>query len=278
MTGGVSAQEQGRVFDANRARGRIAFAVGSQGGMTRRTAVHEDGSLRIRFPNTEPGQCEAIIVNTAGGIAGGDRYQIEAEAAEGSRLVVSGAAAEKIYRTHGPDAEIATKLTVGEHASLCWLPQETILFDRARLSRSIEIDLAATASAVLVEPIVFGRAAMGEAVMDGKIVDRWRVRREGRLIYADTFRIDGAVKGGLASRACTGGGTAIATLLAVPGDDNLAVTIRAMEEQFAGEVGVSCWNGILLARFCARDGAAMRRDLIAVLASLGRRLPRLWLN
>jgi urease accessory protein len=279
MTDVMSIDEGQDAFENNRARGQISFTVAAKDGLTRRKAVHEAGSLRIRFPNCGPDECETVLVNTAGGIAGGDRYAVDVTAGEGARLVVSGAAAEKIYRTHGPDAQIATRLRIEKNASLRWLPQETILFDRARLCRSIEVDLAAGASLVLAEPVVFGRSAMGETVREGKLVDRWRVRREGRLIYADTLQLDGAIAQTLARTASAAGAAAVATLLVAPGDDALAGRVRDLAPRFAGEVGVSSWNGIMLVRFCAREGAAMRGDLIAVLCALGQGpLPRLWLN
>ena len=279
VAGVMSIDEGQSAFDANRARGRISLSVEAQGGRTRRKAVHEDGSLRVRFPNCAPGECEAVLVNTAGGIAGGDRFAVEVTAGEGARLTVSGAAAEKIYRTHGPDAKIATTLRVGKNAALRWLPQETILFDRACLTRRIDVDLAVGASLVLAEPVVFGRSAMGETVREGRLVDRWRIRREGRLIYADTLKLEGAIAQTLGRMASAAGAAAVATLLIVPGDETLVVKIRELASKFSGEVGVSSWNGFAMARFCARDGAAMRGDLIAVLCALGQGpLPRLWLN
>jgi urease accessory protein len=268
-----------RIFDANRAVGRVALTVAADGRATRRVRVHEEGSLRVRFPNTDPGECEAILVNTAGGIAGGDRFALDVELREGARLTVSGAAAEKIYRTHGPDAEIAVRLDVNKGAALRWLPQETILYDGARMSRSIEVDLNDHASIVLAEAIVFGRSAMGEAVREGKLFDRWRVRRGGRLLFAETVTLDGAIAQKLSEKAAAAGAVAIATLLVIPGDDTLAACVRDLESGFAGEVGVSAWNGIAVVRFCARDGAALRRDLVAVLAALHLgTLPRLWSN
>jgi len=279
VAGIMSIGERQDAFENNRARGHISLSVEVQGGRTRRKAVHETGSLRIRFPNCTPGECEAVLVNTAGGIAGGDRFAVDVTAGEGARLTVSGAAAEKIYRTHGPDAEIATTLRVGKDAALRWLPQETILFDRARLTRSIDVDLAAGASLVLAEPVVLGRSAMGETVREGMLVDRWRVRREGRLVYADTLQLDGAIAQTLGRTASAAGAAAVATLLVVPGDDVLVGRIRDLADRFSGEVGASAWNGFALVRFCARDGAAMRGDLIAVLSVLGQgSLPRLWLN
>jgi urease accessory protein len=264
-------------FAANRARGQIALAVAAESGRTRRTRVHEQGSLRVRFPNTTGAECEAVLVNTAGGVAGGDRYDLDIALDDGTRLVVTGAASEKIYRSLGPDAELALKLKVGDGAQLRWLPQETIVFDAARLTRSIDIELAAGASLTLVEAIVFGRAAMGERVETGKLVDRWRVRRAGRLVFAETLRLDGDLAESLAASAGLNGGAALATILLAPGDEERVAALRACD--FSGEAGVSAWNGIALARFCARDGATLRRDLITALAALSADpLPRLWLN
>ena len=274
-----SMQESERIFAANRARGRIALGVAVSAGCTRRTHVGEEGSLRIRFPNTTATECEAVIVNTAGGIAGGDCFALDVEVDAGAELVVTGAAAEKIYRAIDADAQMTVTLSVAEGGALRWLPQETILFDRARLSRSIDVELAESASLLLAEAVVFGRSAMGESVSQGRLIDRWRVRRGGRLIFAETLRLDGGIADTLAKPAVAKGAAAIATVLLLPGTDEAIAKVRALGEQFAGEVGISVWNGIAVARLCARDGAALRRDLVAVLAALDHKtLPRLWLN
>ena len=126
-------------------------------------------------------------------MAGGDRFALDIAVGPGARLVVTTAAAEKVYRTLGPAATVDVRLTVGAGGALAWLPQETILFDRARLRRSIEIDLAEDARLLLAEAIVFGRSGMGEAVDDGRLFDRWRLRRDGRLDPRRSLRLDGAV-------------------------------------------------------------------------------------
>jgi urease accessory protein len=269
-------ETQQDIFAANRATGHIALTVAARDGRTRRTRVHEDGSLRVRFPNGAPEQLEATIVNTAGGMAGGDRFAIEVAVEPGADLVVGAAAAEKIYRSLGPATEVDVTLDVAAGGRLVWLPQETILFDRARLSRRIEVDLADGASLVLAEALVFGRSAMGETVEEGLLADRWRVRRGGRLLFAENTRLDGAIADKLVMPAVAAGGVAIATVLMAPADDTTTAAVRALD--FAGEVGVSAWNGIAVARLCAKDGAALRHDLIAVLAALGAAVPRLWLQ
>lgn len=274
-----SMQESERIFAANRARGRIALGVAVVDGLTRRRQVSEEGSLRVRFPNPSAAECEAVIVNTAGGIAGGDLFALGIEVGGAAELVVTGAAAEKVYRAIDADAQMTVRLSVAEGGALRWLPQETILFDHARLSRSIDVELAESASLLLAEAVVFGRSAMGESVNQGRLIDRWRVRRGGRLIFAETSRLDGDIADTLAKPAVAKGAAAIATVLLVPGSDDAIAKVRALGEQFAGEVGISVWNGIAVARLCARDGAALRRDLMAVLAALDRKtLPRLWLN
>jgi urease accessory protein len=276
---GHAVADVARTFAANRAVGGIALAVHASAGVTRRSRLREEGSLRVRCPGPASGELEAVIVNTAGGVAGGDRFTLGVTVEPRARLVVTTAAAEKVYRTLAPDATIDVKLDVAAAASLAWLPQETILFDRARLKRAIDIDLADDARLVLAEAIVFGRSGMGEAVDDGFLFDRWRVRRGGRLIHAEALQLDGAVASKLAQPAVANGGIAVATVLVVPGDEGTAAGVRALGDHLRGEVGVSAWNGLAVVRLCAADGEALRHDLVAVLAALrGAPLPRLWLN
>jgi urease accessory protein len=267
------------IFAANRARGTVTFDVQQVDGVTRRRHLHESGSLRVRFPSPEAEGLSAVFVNTAGGVAGGDRFDIEIAAGEESRLTVTTAAAEKVYRTQGPAAQLNIALKAADGAHLSWLPQETILFDRARVSRRIDIDLAEGASLLLCEIVVFGRAAMGERMLQGEFVDRWRLRRGGRLVFAETVRLDGDIGEKLGRPAIAKGGVAVGTALIVPGDAALVERIRELSDNFGGEVGVSAWNGFAMARFCAQDAARLRADMMAVLGcASGAALPRLWLN
>lgn len=276
--GTESAAKTNAIFAANRAVGSVSFAVKQVAGKTRRAEVHEAGSLRVRCPGSPAAELEAVIINTAGGIAGGDRFDLDIAAGQGTRLVVTTAAAEKVYRTLGPDSEVSVKLDVASGATLAWLPQETILFDRARLSRSIDVSLVSDARLFLAEAIVFGRAGMGEMVEEGALTDRWRVRRGGKLIYAEGVRLDGAIAVRLAESAVARRGIAVATVLIVPGDDEVVEKVRMLQDQFAGEVGASSWNGIATVRLCAADGAALRHDLLHVMTAVRGKLPRIWTN
>jgi urease accessory protein len=267
------------IFAANRARGAVSFDVHRVEGVTRRRHLHESGSLRVRFPSPEAEGLSAVFVNTAGGIAGGDRFDIEISAGEGSRLAVTTAAAEKVYRAAGPAARLNIALKAEASSHLAWLPQETILFDRARVERRIDIELAESASLLLCEIVVFGRAAMGERMLSGEFVDRWRLSRGGRLVFAENIRLDGDIGETLARPAVANGGAAIGTALIVPGDEALVGRIREVTASFAGEVGISSWNGFAMARFCAQDAGKLRADMMAVIGrASGSALPRLWLN
>ena len=266
-------------FTANRARGAVAFDVQLRDGATRRRHLHESGSLRVRFPSPEGDGLSAVLINTAGGIAGGDRFDIEVAAGEGARLTLTTAAAEKVYRAAGPAAELNIALKVAQGAHLSWLPQETILFDRARISRRIDIDLAEGASLLLCEIVVFGRAAMGERMQSGEFVDRLRLRHGGRLAFAETVRLEGDIGEKLEHPAIAKAGAAVGTALIVPGDGAVVERIREAADLFGGEVGISAWNGFAMARFCAQDAARLRADMVAVLGRASAvRLPRLWLN
>ena len=267
------------VFAANRARGAVCLEVQLRDGLTRRGALHESGSLRVRFPLPEGDGLSAVLVNTAGGIAGGDRLSVEVTLGEGAHLTLTTAAAEKVYRAQDEGAELKISLKVADGARLAWLPQETILFDQARLSRRIDIDLSEGASLVLGEIVVFGRAAMGETMRRGSFVDRWRFRRGGSLVFAETIRLEGDVGAKLAQGAIAGGGVAVGTLLLVPGNEDLLARIREVSASFGGEVGLSAWNGFAMVRFCAQDAARLRADMVAVLGRASAvPLPRLWLN
>jgi len=278
MAGAMAAKSRDAIFAANRAVGSIALSVKSLAGKTRRDQVHEAGSLRVRCPGSPARELEAVIINTAGGAAGGDRFDLDFAAGEGTSLVATTAAAEKVYRTLGPETAIGVKLDVAAGATLSWLPQETILFDRARLSRTIDVTLAPDARLFLAEGIVFGRAGMGETVEQGALFDRWRVRQGGRLIYAEAVRLDGAISARLAGPAVANSGIAVATVLVVPGEQSAVDALRALQDQFAGEVGASAWNGVAAVRLCAAGGAALRHDLIHVMTALRGSLPRIWTN
>lgn len=289
MPDAVALDPIGDATPHQRASGRIALVLRRQGPVTRVARLAQEGSARLRLPRIALERpFEAILVNTAGGLTGGDRLQIEVEAGAGSDAVVSTAAGEKVYRSTGPAATVETVLAAGPGASLDWLPQETILFDRAHLVRRVDIRLAGDARLLAVEAVLFGRLAHGERAIDATLRDRWRVRRDGRLVYADGLALGPGLAGALDRPAVLAGGRAMATVLLLAPDAEARVEpLRAALDAVAGtgviadrfaEAGATARDGCLVLRLAAADGMALRAALGPALAVLraGRPLPALW--
>jgi urease accessory protein len=256
----------------------VEVAVKAAEGRSRLARLRHQGSAKGLLPRV-PGHPQAVIVNTAGGVTGGDRFDWVAEAGAGARLAVTTQAAERVYRAQpGEVASVTARLSAGPGAALSWLPQETILYDRGAVERRLAVDLAADARVLLVEPLVLGRLAMGERVERAHFVDRWTVRRAGRLIFADALRLSGPVAEIAARPAVFGPHRAAASLLlaAPDAEDRLEAARAALPFDEDAEAGASAWDGMLAARVLARDGARLRATLLALLAALGEPVPAVW--
>lgn len=259
-----------------RARGeaRVSFAL--RDGRTVLGTLYQRGALKVRLPRGHGTAPEAVLINTAGGLTGGDRIAIRVEVPPGARATVTTQAAERIYRSIGDAAEVEAQLTVGAGGRLDWLPQETILFNRGVLRRRLDADLAEGAALLLAEAVIFGRRAMGEAVSAGALHDRWRVRRGGKPIFADDFRLEGDLAALLPRAAALAGHGAMASLLYV-GDD-AAGLVDPVRAALGDAGGASAFGGKLVARVVAEDGLALRRALVPALTALraGAPMPRMW--
>lgn len=264
-----------------RAVGRVAFSAARLSGRTRPMQIEESGSMRIRLPKGEGRGLDAVLVNTAGGIACGDRFSVGIEVLSGAAVTVATPAAEKVYRSDGPVAELAVNLRLEAGTRLDWLPQETILFDRARLRRNLAAKMPEDASLTVFEAVVFGREARAERIAEGLFEDRWRIRRGGRLVYADTLRLDGPVADLLQKPSIGNGARAFATLIHVAPDAEARLeTVRESISSINGcDAAASAWNGLLAVRFCAMKVEALRAAAIPfLLAFRGEPLPRVWLS
>ncbi|KPH80595.1 urease accessory protein UreD [Bosea vaviloviae] len=264
-----------------RAAGGVRLRFGRVGAQTHRLDVAESGGYRARFPTTFDATSEAVLINTGGGMAGGDAMRVGIDVGPGSDAIVTTQAAEKIYRSQGANTRIETTLSVAAAASLAWLPQESILFSGARLARSLTIDLAADASLVASEAVFFGRSAMGETMLRGALRDRWRIRRDGRLVFADDLRLEGAIAETLARQAVGAGACAAATIIVAGPDlqDKLKQARACGDEASAGtvEIGAGIVADLLVIRLLSPDAQALRRVLVTLLGHLtGRALPRTW--
>lgn len=263
-----------------RSRGGAALRYAVARGATRLIDLHQAAPMRVLFPDPGPGEPPlAALVNTAGGLAGGDAVSVEVTFDPGAHAVVSTPAAEKIYRSLGPETAIEARLTVSAGATLEWLPQETILFDGARLARRLEVDVAPGATLLLAEMLVFGRHARGEALHTGSLVDSWRLRRGGKMLWADGLALGEGMRARLDDPFGFAGAEACATLLAV-GDAPLTEARDAMRA--AGVAATLPRPGLLLLRWlgdaeAVRDGLGQAiRALRAQLLGAAPVLPRVW--
>jgi urease accessory protein len=263
-----------RVPDFVRADGSVRVVFGAAAGGALPLTIAESGGYRVRFPRTG----EGVLINTGGGIAGGDRMNVRITAQTGADAVVTTQAAEKVYRSEGTDAEIAVALALESKSRLAWLPQEQILFDGARLARTLDVSLTADASLTLVESVVFGRLAMGETMRSGRFRDRWRIRRDGRLVFAEDVHLEGAVTETLARRAVANDARSLATFLHIaPDAERLARDGRGVLAGASCECGLTAFDGMVLARFLSPDPQVLRTDLARFVGALrGGPMPRSW--
>ena len=265
------------VPQAARARGEIRARFCALNGRSAVADLYEAGGLRLRFPRNAQ-TCEAVLVNTGGGIIGGDRAALAFSVNAGGDAMITTQSAEKIYRAQNAPAEIALSLQAGAGARLEWLPQETILFDGAKLKRSFSLDMAEDARVTLLEATTFGRLAMGEASINGMLADIWRLRRGGKLIYADNLRLDDALGATLDRKTCGDGARATALFLHIaPEAESLVDLARDLLEPAQCAWGASAWNGLLAIRLLSPQPEKIRSALVPLLETLrGRPGPRVW--
>lgn len=249
-----------------RSHGTVLLHVGRDG----LSRMRESGSAKVRYLRAGN---EAILINTGGGLAGGDQFAFDIEVAPGASLTMSTQAAERVYRSLGSPATVDVNLVAGHGSKLFWLPQESILYDGAVLNRRIDAEVAPGASFLAVESIILGRAAMGETVARACLQDRWRIHQKGRLVFADVVAFDGMPPD---TPATLGNARAVATVVLI--SDQAGALVDHVRSVIGDAGGASAWSGKLVARFAARDGFELRKALIPALAVLaqGKKLPKVW--
>lgn len=263
-----------------RAIGALRLTVGcdpDRSGRSHIRTLRQSGALKVLFPRPSGSALQAVFLNTAGGLTGGDRMQIEVGVEPGAHLILSSQAAERGYRALGQSrAMVKLSLTAAARGRIDWLPQETILFDGAAMSRSLQADLARDACLLLVEPLIFGRTAMGEKLRTGLFHDSWRVRQAGELVFADALRLHGDITASLTRAGVAGGAGAMASVLYVGQD--AAAHLAPLRQLLPDTAGCSLIrDGVLFARFLAGDGFDLRRMLIPAVEYLhAAPLPKVW--
>ena len=266
-----------------RAKGEAELVFGTRAGLTVLRHLHQRTPCRILFPDTEPDEPKlAVLLTTSGGLTGGDEIRVSVAVEAGAMATVTTQAAEKLYRSLGPDTRIAINLAVAEGAWLEYLPQETILFEKARLDRRTRVDVATGGQFLACEMLVFGRAAHHERLTRGRVFDRWQVWRDGRLLWSDTVLLENDIAAALAAPFGFDGAAAFATALYVGQDAQDFLPLVRELTQRTSRGGASLVGDVLVARFLDASARVVRNDLGHYLAQLrqatGRSaaLPRIW--
>lgn len=269
--------------------GACRVQLGLTGGeATRIVDLYQRAPCRVLFPQTEPDQpFEAVLLTTSGGLTAGDRTHVSVELGPRACATIATQAAERVYRAREARGAVNVRadLRVGPGAWGEWLAQETILYDGARLRRSLTADIAASGKVLAVGSMVFGRTAMPESFDVGLLHDALSIRREGRLVWTDALHLEGNVRHMRTDCFGFGTNTAYATVIYV-GDDAAEHldAVRNTLNTSAGLSAASSWDGVLVARVLAGDADELRsvvaRLVTRLRQSAGRwsaRLPRVWL-
>lgn len=247
------------------AQGTACLAFEAKRGRTALGEVYQRDPLRFLFPRAGAGEpLTGALTTTSGGLVGGDRLDIRVRGGDGTAGRVMAQAAEKIYRTTGPEVAISIRLQAEAGAWLEWLPQETIVFEAARLRRTTCVDVAAEARVLCGEMLAFGRAAMGERLTQGLVHEAWEVRRDGRLAWSDVLRLDRDLEGALQAPVCLDGARACASTIYVGADAPARLAwAREWTDRLDGgdalRASASCIGTVLVVRWLGRSGAALRR-------------------
>ena len=281
--GSIDTSQGDRALQRASGAGRIVLR-GSDSG-TELVDLYQKFPTRIMLPTINGGAVkEAVVVNVAGGIAGGDRLELEVAALGNSQITVTSQAAEKVYRALDQPAQVVTRLRACDAGKLAWLPQETIIFNSARIRRQLEIELSTNTELMVLEWLVLGRTAHGEEVVRGHISDCWRVRKDGRLIWADSFRVAEETFPHLRRRALLSDYNAIATLLYFgPHLDRRLQMLREVAQSLACNCAATMVSGLIVVRLAAEASPDLKVALICMLQQFGResdpgpfRVPRMW--
>ena len=271
--------------DLQRAEGSCRILLSGSESGTRVIDVFQRSPIRVMFPRIGGAAVnEAVLINTAGGIAGGDRLEYSVTALADASMALTSQAAEKVYRALNEPARITTKLKACKGAKLAWLPQETIVFNWARLSRETEIELSSGAELLALEWLVLGRAAHGEEVVGGHITETWRVKKDGRLIWADSFRATDEMFPHLHRKALLSNCKAVGTLIYFgPYLDTRLEFLRDIARSLECHCAATSVGGLMIVRFAAKVSSDLRLALRSFLEQFSRelgpgpfRVPKMW--
>ena len=256
-----------------RARGQIDFKMSGPNV----THLYQSGCSKLMLPKTYGIMKEAVLLNTAGGITGGDALNINITASD-CNVVVTSQTAERFYRSNMQPASISIFLKVDKGAKLHWIPQETILFEGSAVDRTIKLDMAHDCDCLLAETLVLGREAMGEKIRTCHFTDQWRLYEEGKLFHSEAMRMTGDMEKLLDSKAGAHGARIISTIIcAGPNTELLWPIVEKKLLSMSSVSAASFFNGKMIIRLLNSNCSNGRTEFNQMLMELrSQPMPRVW--
>ena len=259
--------------ELQRARGSLSFHCSGD----KIKKLYQSGSAKLMLPKTYGEMKEVVLLNTSGGITGGDQFDVTMEA-EDCAILATTQTAERLYRSNTKPAKINIMLKATKGATFHWLPQETIVFDGAEVDRTIRLDMTLDSTCLLAETIILGRQAMGEEIKDCHFTDQWRLYRDGKLFHAEALRITGDVKEQIAATAGGNNARLLSTIIYAGKDaEEKKGVIRPWLEKASSCTAASCWDDRLVIRILSPHAQSGRSDINHLLQVIRNQpLPRVW--
>ena len=256
-----------------RARGQVGLSMCN----SKLDKLYQSGCAKLMLPKTYGEMTEAVLLNTAGGITGGDKLDISI-AAESGAVIVTSQTAERLYKSSTEPAKLTVNLSAKRAATLHWMPQETILFDGAELDRTIDLDMSSDSRCLLAETIILGREAMGEHITDCHFTDNWRLYRDGQLFHAESLQLTDRVAEIISARAGGNGARLLSTILYAGRDaEQVSETVAQAVENGASHCAVSYWEDRLVIRLASPHAPTARKEVNRLLCLIRQQpLPRVW--
>ena len=260
-----------------RASGRIELGFIFKNNLHSLSHLHQSGCLKALIPKNYSTVPDVVLVNTSGGITGGDKLQIQAGVHQKAHVCITSQTAERVYKSSQGMGEIEVELNLSENSKLDWIPQETILFDKSAVQRSIKVNMSNNSYLFMVESIILGRKAMGENVTNNLFVDRWQILRDNKPTYLEALKLSNANE--LSGLATLGKNKALATLLYVaPDSEERLQQMRELLAKYDSLGAATAWDGKLIVRLIAESPQFLRSALIDIITQFRKMsLPRVWL-
>ena len=229
--------------------------------------LHQSGSLKVLIPKAKSTYAEAVLINTGGGIVGGDYLSVEVNAFNETKTWVTTQASEKVYRSDGELSHLKSRINIGNNSTLFWCPKETILFNNSKFKRNLEFNIKTSSKLFIVENVVFGRLASGELDADCFFFDQWRIKRDEKLIFAENFLFEN--KKSMYRKTNLGDYRSLLNIVYVSKDSNNYLN-KMRNIISAGNIfgEASCWNDFIYLRALANNTVEFKKTIEEILILL----------